>query len=92
MKEFLTVRPEVQQFAQMMERTLRKHDTERGKGVAGLDEDFCVGRIEEEFKELMGAWEKYDEEDREEEFDRLRDQLHKEAVDVANFCMMLCLA
>lgn len=92
MKKFLVVRPEVQRFAQMMERTLRKHDAERGEGVEGLDADFCIGRIQGEFKELMEVWKRYELTFRPKEVDQLSGRLKAEAVDVANFCMMLCLS
>lgn len=92
MKEFLAVRPEVQKFAQMMERKLRKHDAKLGSRVEGFDGDFCVGRLEEEFKELMAVWAEYQESHRAKDFDRLCRRVHQEAVDVANFCMMLCLS
>ncbi len=89
MKEFVTVRPEVQRFAQMMERVLRKHDHERGEKVAGLDRGFCIKRLQQEFQELTDVWEQIGRCEKPDT--RLLQKLHDEAVDVANFCMMLCL-
>ena len=92
MNEFLVVRPEVQKFAQMMERTLRKHDADKGEGVGGLDADFCIGRIQGEFKELMEVWGRFEMTFKPPTVAHLRERLKGEAVDLANFCMMLCLS
>lgn len=89
MKEFVAVRPEVQQFAQMMERALRKHDDEKGKAVAGINRDYCIRRLNAEYEELAKVWNQMARCEKPDT--KLLQRLNDEAVDVANFCMMLCL-
>jgi hypothetical protein len=46
------VRPEVLTFALLMERKLRKHDTERGDSYKTSNVDYLLMRLREEVKEL----------------------------------------
>lgn len=74
----MKLRPEVQKFAEAMERKLRTHDKDRQTFVGGFDSSFCIKRLSEEWDELKLAYEK-----------GILSDVLDESVDVANFAMML---
>ena len=71
------IRPEILEFAQLMERELAEHDTDRGDSWKGMDKLECIHRIDGEIGELVHA---YTPED-----------IASEAVDIANFAMFAAL-
>lgn len=87
------MRKEVKWFAEKMEEILSRNDRERGNdGWKGEDVIWLLGRIEDETEELIKALKKAGFEDVEYApnltFDE-RASIIKEAVDIANFCMMV---
>lgn len=91
------LRPEVQQFALLMEEKLRLHDETKGKTAWKQDEaSSLLSRVEEEASEmseaiedLEAAWAWNDDEDPEEpDMELLISNFVWEAVDVANMAMM----
>jgi len=84
-----TVRPEIAEFAVEMETILRENDHKSGWDKMTIDNLFF--RIKDEFEELEEAYDLYanpltgDAETRDE-----TQNMKKEAIDLANFCMFLC--
>lgn len=71
----MKLRPEVQEFAEAMEHVLRDNDHKGGwQDMDGID---LLGAIERELRELSEAY-----------GDANYVAARKEAIDVANFCMM----
>lgn len=78
----MELRPAVRKFAEAMERKLQEHDHDRGEdGWLADDPASLLPRIEEELEELKDACSPWHFSQAE----RARD----EAVDVANFAMMI---
>lgn len=78
----MELRPAVQKFAEAMERKLRTHDKDRGEdGWQNADPESLFGRLKEETVELEMALR------RDGRLESLESQA--EAVDVANFAMMI---
>lgn len=71
----IEIRPEVARFALAMEEVLRQNDHKGGWRDCSLD--YLVGRLQDEFHELMEAVRGKDPD------------IRKEAVDLANFSMMI---
>lgn len=89
--KFVALRPEVQEFAQAMERKLREHDEVKGEVVRGFDAGMCMDRIKEEFAEMLKAWDVLESSYTQGTVLKAMDIFQSEVLDVANFCMMLAL-
>lgn len=75
----IKMRPSVQRFAEAMERKLRKHDADRGSdGWIDDDPHDLLERVHDEYMECAFALNR----------NGYR-KAHKEAVDIANFAMMV---
>lgn len=81
----IKLRPCVQKFANQMELVLRENDHKNGWDVMCAYE--LLGRISEERDELLRAIDKFYENDN--ETGNLREKMLDEAIDIANFCMMI---
>ena len=82
-----TLRPELAAFAQLQERVLKLNDFKGGWQDMQLDE--VLTRIDEELGELKHVLQYRDGSYNLFPSERDRETAKKEAVDVANFCMML---
>ncbi len=73
------MRESVKKFAVQMENVLKKYDDERGE-TGWIEESiqFLINRANEELKEMQIAFEDCDP-----------IKLNREAIDTANFCMMI---
>ena len=82
------MRKSVQKFAELMEKVLQENDHKGG--WENCDFDYLFIRLTEEKRELRNLFHKrkfhYDLELKSE---KLKEKAIKEAVDVANFCMMI---
>jgi NTP pyrophosphatase (non-canonical NTP hydrolase) len=75
----MKIRPCVQEFAEAMERKLRTNDGERGnRGWSGYSPEWLTGRLVDEVEELELAVRNESSE-----------AAAREAIDVANFAMMI---
>lgn len=84
----MKIRPEVQRFAELMEKVLRQNDY-KGDGHKGLPLDTCMDRLSDEIRELERAAGQFYEDPNVPMGEEDRKKIITEAVDVANFCMML---
>lgn len=78
------IRPEILEFAEAMELTMRKHDGKKGDSWKTCDIYFLIEKLKEEFDEADCAFDNLVHHDFEDE-----GQFTAETVDLANVCMML---
>lgn len=74
----MSLRPEVRSFADTMENTLLRHDSERGSSWRGESIKWLLDRLKSETKELIEAFENCDPK-----------AVREECIDVANFAMFI---
>ena len=82
----MTIRPEVQAFAEAMEGKLRRHDMERGDSWKEEESLWLLGRLVEEVKELERILGSQNRLAHEAKWAR---RVLSEAADVGNFAMMI---
>jgi hypothetical protein len=77
----LKIRPEVRKFARAMERKLRENDYKGG--WTNESNNYLLVSLENEVEELRGEMERYSY------FPQIKPFIQNEAVDIANFAMMI---
>jgi len=75
----MEIRPEVMRFAEMMERKLQLHDSDRGDEWRDFTAEYLLFRMKDEMRELVEAITNNMD----------RSTICCEAADVGNFCMMI---
>lgn len=77
------IRPEILGFAAAMERTMRKHDPEKGDSWTDCDLEFLINKLKEEFGEVLSSI------DLDSNGPKISKHTIDELVDLANIAMML---
>ncbi|AKB51762.1 hypothetical protein MSBRW_2509 [Methanosarcina barkeri str. Wiesmoor] len=76
------IRLEILGFAAAMERTMRKHDPEKGESWMYCDLEFLINKLKEEFEEVITSIDG-------EQSPKISKNTIDELVDLANIAMML---
>jgi hypothetical protein len=84
------VRTALMEFAYAMERTLRKHDRDKGRNIKDVEGDYSLGRIHQEVQELdRAAFSAVNDPAGMDVAEEVLDRIQEECTDVANFAAML---
>lgn len=90
MNKPIEIRPAIMDFAIAMERTLRKHDGEKGRGIKTIPGDYALERIWDEVRELdRTAYAAVSDAPGVDLDERVIDRIQEECTDTANFAAML---
>ena len=75
----MTIRPELMRFVEKMEAKMQSHDEKRGDSWKKESLSYLIVRLQQEVVELHEAISN----------NKSNDEISKEAVDIANFSMMI---
>lgn len=90
MNKPIEVRPAVLEFSIAMERTLRRHDREKGRGIKTIPGDYSLERIHQEVRELdRAAYAAVNDAPGIDLDEAVIDRIQEECTDTANFAAML---